>query len=246
MSIPVRKAPAPPKPVSASAPLAGLTPTTVETPEGPKAALVVEGTTPLPPPGAARRDELARRDDNLGERLAAIEASLGLDSSGVAKPLAEQPIDREIAAVYDHTRVINPVEGYAYYWANERAAHGIDVTTHRTHGYAVVQGDMPENPDDRDARNYRVVGDVVLMRITLDKFEALQARRQRARQAMLGSVDTNLNAMGHRMRGKINVSELNPHQLQRLATQAQAQQIAGAITERRFREGGVPGLTPGR
>lgn len=241
-----RQAPPPRVRKVEDAPLADMVSTTVETPEGPKKALVVAGTEPLPEPGVAREDELKRRNEDLTARLEALEAAMGIDSSGTSKPLPEQKVDRDIARVYDHTRVINPTPGYAYYWANERAAHGIDVTIHKTNKFEVVCGDMPENPDDRDVRGYRVVGDTILMRIPMELYEKWWAQQRALREHRLGSVDSSLMEMGNRMRGRINVTELNQFQLDRLARRAQAEQTAGAITEARLRSGGIPGLTPGR
>lgn len=252
MTTPPNRPPAPPRPVakapSEEAPLAGLTPTVVETPDGPKAALAVADSPPLPPPGQARRDELARRGDDLAERLAFLEQQLGIDSSGQQTPLMEHPIDRDIARVYDHTQVINPQPGRVYYWANERAAHGIDVTTHKTDGYKVVCGDDPENPEDRDVRGYRTIGDVLLMWIPQEKYDALMERRRRARNALKGSVDSGLmelDEMSRRRNLNVRVSELSPFMVERAAKAAAAQQLAGAITESRLRRGAVPGLARG-
>ena len=239
--------PPPPKPP-------GLVPTVIETPEGPKNALVVEGTEPLPPEGEARREILAERKDDLAARIAQLETEMGIDSSGARLPFpTEAEIDRDIARVYDHTSVINPQPGFAYYWANEKAAHGIDVTVHKAlrvkghpGSWVVVCGDMPENPDDRDVRNYRVIGDVILMRIPLATYEAWQEQQRLLGNHRRDSVDSQLVEMGDRMRGRINVSELNEFQLGRLAKRALARETAGAITQSRIRSGRVPGLTPGR
>lgn len=245
----MKRPPAPPKPVAPqpteAAPLAGLAPTVVDTPEGPKTALVVENTAPLPPPGDARREELDRRSEDLAARLEHIEKSLGLDSTGPTRPLAEQEVDRDIARVYDHTAVINPVPGRVYYWANEQSAHGIDVTLHKTDGYKVVCGDDPENPEDKDVRGYRRIGDVILMWIPVDRYEALMARREQARRALKGSVDAGLMQLHEaaQRRGQgVRIRELDSFMIQRAEKLAVAERTASAITDARLRQGRVPGL----
>lgn len=236
-----RLAPPPKRPAAAApSPTADMHVEQVATPEGPKAALVVDGTAPLPPAGDERREVLKQREDDLAARLARIESEMGIDSSGSQKPMT---VDRDIARVYDQTKVDNAVEGFVYYWANEQTAGGIDVRIHEIDGYEVVCGDMPEAPKTRDVRGYRRVGDTILMRCTFERAKLNWERDMRKRQHRRDSTTSRLEEMGERARGLINVTDLNPYMLQRLARQAAAKQMATSITTSRLKAGTHPGLT---
>jgi hypothetical protein len=71
--------------------------------------------------------------------------------------------------------VINPQPGYIY--AAERMG-GASGNTHLTRaqiaGYELVRGDDPENPSQRDASGFCVIGDVALMRIKEDTHKEIQ------------------------------------------------------------------------
>lgn len=238
-----------PPPGKPGRPLADTTPTGTVMVDGKMRKIIEVGPSALPPAGDARREELKRRDDDLAARLAKIEEALGFDNSaGPAVDIARIPIENEIASKFDYLKVTDAQPEFAYYWANEKAAHGLDMTAHQTMGYEIVCGDMPEARNTKDVRGYRVIGDVILMRTPLDNYLKLRQLDRQKRQMREDSVTATLQAMGDRWarRGIKVHQELNEYQMSRLARQSQAQQIARQQFNDMVRSGRVPNLQPGR
>ncbi len=79
---------------------------------------------------------------------------------------------------FDHTK-------YKYHYEH-LGANGSFVYGAQTLGYEVVRGDMPENPDLRDATGRCVLGDVVLMRMPLDVWDQLNQETEIERSRIRG------------------------------------------------------------
>lgn len=240
----------PPPPQRGKRPAAVMEPTgTVTDASGRVRNVIQVGPSELPPPGDARREELKRRDDDLGERLARIEEALGLDSSGGPQvDLRTYRVDNEIASKIDLVNVDNAQPEFHYYWANFASQHGLDVKLHEVMGYELVCGDMPEARKAKDELGRRRIGDTVLMRIPLDeKLKLDQLDRQRRMQREGGILST-LEGMSDRFgrRGVRFYPNLNEYQMGRAMRQAQAQQIARQQFNDMVRGGRAPGLPVGR
>lgn len=226
----------------------GMTPTHTVEVGGKTRNAIQAGPSELPPPGHERREELKRRDDDLQERLARIEAAMGLDNSaGPPVDISHFSISNEIASRFDMLKVTDAQPDYAYYWANFASQHGIDVSSHEVMGYEVVCGDMPEAKKCRDELGRRRIGDVILMRTPIDNYLELQQLDRWKRQQRQQNVEATLMAMGERYAGRgINVTRgLNPYQTQRAMQRAQAQQIARQQFNDLLRSGQVRGLQAG-
>jgi len=240
--------PAPPK-ARGRSPRADMVEATVEVGGTPRRALVPADTEPLPPPGDKRREVVAKRKDNLEERLARIEEEMGLDNSGgLHVEISRLHIANEIASKFDYLKVTNARPEFAYYWGNWSAAHGIDITAHQVDGWVVVAGDDPECTHCRDELGRRKIGDVILMRIPLDRCLELRQLDRLKRRMKSEGIDGALKEMGERgaKRGVILHDSLTPYQRQRAMAKAQAKQIAGQRMTSMLRTGRVRGLAASR
>lgn len=68
-------------------------------------------------------------------------------------------------------------EKYAYQ-AEYIGANGIFLWQSKSLGWETIRGDMPENPSMRDASGNCTMGDVVFMRMPLDRYNMLQGARK--------------------------------------------------------------------
>lgn len=129
------------------------------------------GTNNLPPAGYERKEELRKREDELQQKAEeAAEGVIAIDPSKL------EP-DREIQYKLHHgggvTEVTKAKPGWHYVWACDKQ-HGFDIVNKMRQGYEVVQGKDPEAQEYKDVDTKRRLGDTILMRIPLDKYEKIE------------------------------------------------------------------------
>lgn len=210
----------------------------------------------LPNAGFQRDEELAKRADNLEE--AAEKASeqrevYSFDPSKLEK-------DWDILSHMDELTVEPRTEGYEYVWCYEGMG-GREITKKARLGWIVVQSEMPECPSLKDARGYRKIGDVILMRIPIEKYNHLQQVAEYRRLMQQKGVEGALREMGEKYRSKgfivhddarnvsmggrggKNVMDV----MEGKAKREGAQRTAAKGVDSMLRSGTVPGIpTPGK
>lgn len=204
----------------------------------------------LPDAGHARDEELAKRADDLqwaAEKAEAEQEVYSFDPSKLKK-------DFDILQHLDELYVENAVPGYKYMWCYE-GQRGREIVKKTRLGWQVVQSDMPECPTLKDARGYRLIGDVILMRIPIDKFEELEAAQEYRRLLQQKGVEGALREMGEKYRDKgfivhedaRNVSvgrsgKTAMDVMEQKARQTGARQTAMKGVDNMLRSGTVPGI----
>lgn len=151
----------------------------------------------LPEAGWKRREELAERKDKLEQ--AAEEAGEQIERYAFDRKKVEP--EWEILQHMDELTVEPKVEGYNYVWCYEGLG-GRAITKKARLGWVVVQSDMPECPSLKDARGYRKIGDVILMRIPTEKFVKLKQYSEYKRLMQQKGVGAALREMGDKYRQK--------------------------------------------
>lgn len=195
---------------------------------------------PLPPAGDERREELARRTDEL--------AQLGEQAADANELHAISPsallLENEIVGKLDHLKVTDARPEYRYCWVNWRSLEGRMIQFKKSEGWELVAGDDPECAELRDELGQRKIGDTKLMKMRLDRWVELD-RQQRALRALRErGVDEALYELGEKYAGKgvIVHRNVDPKLMARMATRAAAQQIAGQRFNRMLQRGQVPGV----
>ena len=167
--------------------------------------IIPMGDSALPPPGDERREELAKRTDDLqeaGEKLADEQELYKVDPNAPAM----QP-DRELMNMFDPgtmsmLTVSNPQPGWRYAWANRVNQSGLQVMMKKYDGWQVVSGPDKEYIEHKSADGTRCIADVLLMKLPeaqgkkLDQREAIRQDRQQR------GVAAELEALGHKYRDK--------------------------------------------
>jgi hypothetical protein len=151
----------------------------------------------LEPAGWKREEQLAERTDKLEQ--AAEEASEEREM-GAVDPAKIRP-DWEILQHMDELDVSDAVPGYRYMWVYE-GLNGQMIVKKSRLGWVVVQGDNPECISLKDARNYRQIGDTILMRIPEDRFEKLEQAQEYRRLMQQKGIEGALREMGDKYRSK--------------------------------------------
>ena len=151
---------------------------------------------PLPPAGDARREELSRRRDELQQQL----GELPVEGARI-DPRVLKTVEPELAQYFNAMEVSNPDPAHKYFWVYTGQQQQ-RVKWKLSQGAEVVQGDMPECLELRGlgADTTRRVGDVILMRMRLDRWKLLQRHREKVTRAQREGVETALRDMGDRYR----------------------------------------------
>ncbi len=204
--------------------------------------------TGLPDAGHSRDEELLRRTDTLEQKADELEAKLEItkmDSKNF------EP-DREILKHYKDgdLPVSNKDDNYVYCWVYRDPYNrlgGRQVMQKKVQGWEVISGDMKESYENRDVNGYRIVGDVLLMRIRLDRYMKIIKERDENNVRRREGITSNLEekAMEARRRGMgVTVhTKVSDSELKRLGNVAQAQQIAKTQTDEWLRsDKGMPGV----
>ena len=166
----------------------------------------------LPPAGHTRDELLRRRSDDLEAQAAEQFAN-----SGAIDP-AKLKIDREAAYIHERTdgyEVKNAVPGYIYCWVREDKP-GNQVQWARSKRvkmpdgdwaalWEVVQGDMPECPDERDVRGYRKIIDCILMRARAERYRQYQIQQEEIKQLREHGTSEGLQDLADKSRGLVKV-----------------------------------------
>lgn len=133
--------------------------------------------------GYKRREQLARRLDNLNQVAEKLSEDTGIYKIDTNKLKDEPEILKHLNFNNFTFEVDNPVEGYCYLWERDnhnsiayrkQQARSLLGAGHA--GWEVVNRDMPEAPELLHVDGSRKIGDVVLMRIKRDSYELIQKR----------------------------------------------------------------------
>jgi hypothetical protein len=229
--------------------------------------------TNLPPAGDARRDELKRRSDQLRAAADQLAQAAGVEAIDLSKVQPENEIAQHFDPLSGMLAVTNRLPEYEYRWeqADIRNQFGNTwVTTAKALGWEIVSGPMPESMEHRAVDSTRRVGDVILMRIRKERYDALMARQRRINIARSEGVGVQLLEQAER--AGVPLHDLtSPSAPAHLVQHAQAQleagraaraayvrhtpqarsmrgaaasEIASRKLDRMIRGGTVPGLTP--
>jgi gas vesicle protein len=146
-----------------------------------------EPSTPLPPAGDERKEELKKREDVLQEKAEQIS-----DKNEVyaINPDAMK-VDNELAQFWDAEDgtmlgVTDPIPGRAYNWANHSSQHGVDVKRKMSRGWKVVSGNDPECTAARGADGTRRIGDLMLMWMPVELSERIKERDKAKAEKIYG------------------------------------------------------------
>lgn len=200
----------------------------------------------LPDPGYARREELKRRDDTLAQEAEEQAAKTGI---GTIDPEA-LTLESELVSQMDELHVTNAQPGYRYCWVNYDApssARGLMVKRKLAQrGWEIVCGDMPEAIEVKDVTGNRRIGDVILMRITEQRFQQLQAQEDAIARRMENSSHSTLQELGEKYRNRgvvIHVPEtMNPALLKRMEAHARGAVAAQQKLDQSLRDGTIEGV----
>ena len=150
-----------------------------------------EITPDLPSAGHARDEELKKRTDNLD--AAAEFMSDDQEIYGVDPKAFEE--DREILAHLDELHIADALPDHHYLWAYF-GMNGRVVWQRKRDGWKVVSGNDPEAPELKDADGLRKIGDCLLMKIPLERYNQLQAEREKRRVSQQLGIDARLIELG--------------------------------------------------
>lgn len=201
-------------------------------------------TPKLPPAGHSRNEELRRRADALEEQAAEQFADVEAIDPDKLK------LDREVAYIHQRTdgyEVKDAVPGYVYCWVREDKP-GSQVQWKRSQRvqmpdgdwaplWEVVQSDMPECPNERDARGYRKIVDCILMRARADRYRAYQLAEDARRRHMERGTSEGMEDLAAKSRGLVRV--FSEHEMSKRTTldRAMAAGFARDQFTKKLREG---------
>lgn len=196
---------------------------------------------PLPDAGDERREVLRERADNLEEAAEALG-----DDYGAIDP-SKLEIENEIAQhfnEFNELAVSDPQTGYHYSWTY-RGRNGFFIKWKQARDWEVVHGAMPECMEHKAVDGTRQIGDVLLMRIRVEKHRKWQRYDEERGQAMMEASAAQLEEMARKYAGRgvtlhTNLDENNPH-LKRAMDRAHQRSLATRRVDGMIRAGTVPG-----
>lgn len=207
---------------------------------------------PLPPAGDARRDELARRADELQEQA----ETAGI-VGGKIDPKAFK-LDRDIARsiMNNELEISGALPDYRYCWPwtgqqgfqvkTKLARRARDESGALVPTWEVVNGDMPEAVECKQADGTRRVGDTLLMRCKKHLAEQLDAQDEAIRLRREASINEPLEELARKYPKLVRVhTDLNDPTLQAGLRRSAARGIAAQQFNTAIREGAVPGMPAG-
>ncbi|MFA5234443.1 MAG: hypothetical protein WC390_08605 [Sulfurimonas sp.] len=199
--------------------------------------------TKLPPPGAARNEELAKRTDALQEAIETkMPEMVSLDPSKL------EP-DRELQYAmqeFSMHEVSDKLPGWKYTWVYS-GQHGTEITMKKTYGWIVVQGNDVEAKELEHVDTTRRLGDCILMRIPEAKYKKLMEYEDYVRKLKSSAGDQELQDAAQKLGLQASFNE--PRIIQRFGGGTPAQRIVmqgGGPVDRMLKEGTVPGMEIGR
>jgi len=212
----------------------------------------------LPPPGAARQEELSRRTDQLAEAAESQSVEVGKIPESALAP--DREIRRDISRGYMEVGINHPI--YKFKWVNYASLNGqmvwqaksqkwkiANLDTFREIPYSDQANDIEMVQDMLRADNTIRVGDVLLMHIRIDQYEQnRQAEQEKIRRQQFG-YESDVYDLAEKYPTVFkNVSTdenptLDPRTQQLIDRRRGAGKAAlNAIGEQMKRPGGVPGI----
>jgi hypothetical protein len=201
----------------------------------------------LPPPGFARDEELARRKDALEER---IEDPSTPEIYPVDPGILEE--DREILhKSFDQQmlEISNKQPGYMYCWTYY-GLNGHMVYAKKSLGWRVVTASDPECSEHKEADGTRRIGDVLLMRIPIERFNQIEEEQAKRRQAQELGVHSRLSELADKARSHgikihqdLSTVKVGPDTLMDVVEKRSgAKEAALKTIDKKLRDGSVPGM----
>lgn len=153
----------------------------------------------LAPAGYKRDEQLARRQDDLDERLDSAE-----EDTGVYKvdPKAFEE-DREILYKSIDQQMIDVTsrqKGFVYAWVYYGQS-GQMVWAKKALGWRTVTGDDPECKEHREADGTRRIGDTLLMKVPYERWLQLEEDAVRRKDKQYDGITSRLRDLAERGRG---------------------------------------------
>ncbi len=204
---------------------------------------------PLAPAGTKRREQKAKRADQLEEQVETVAAALDMEAVDVNK------LDRdlEILSQIDGLQVSNQKLDRAYCWVQAKHPEsnpGLEIEKKRIEGWKVVKGD-PDDGGDSEGWEHagpdgiRRLGDVILMWMPKSRKQLIDDHRA---LKVLDRSGKDVQALKEQVlketKGAIRLvesGEMSQEQLSRLDRIATAKKMAGKEVDKRVREGTMPG-----
>lgn len=204
----------------------------------------IDPTTGLPPAGHARNEELQVRHDNLQQQAEKISAEhFSIQNPNVFAPEREL---QDLIKTRDALTVTNPQPGYAYAWVYT-GLQGQMIWDKKAKHWETVQGIDPESREYLYTDTSRRIGDVMLMRITLDLYFLEEKKNAEKTLKVEESITSDLYMLEAKSQGRFKVhvdQETNPYLpgMQSGAPSHGAKQVALKHLDGQIRRGTVPGL----
>ena len=202
----------------------------------------------LEPAGYKRDEQLARRKDDLEQRIEEKESEgvvhrMDPDAFKEDREILYKSIDQKMIEVTDAQP--NYVYCWTYYGGNSAM-----VWAKKALGWEVVSGDMPECRGNLEADGTRRIGDTLLMRIPREGYEQLRARQELAAARQHDAVGSRLKELGERARGyglkvheDLSTVQVGPNTLMDVVEKrSAAEKVAMKHIDKKLREGTVPGV----
>jgi hypothetical protein len=204
----------------------------------------------LPDPGYAREEELRQRNDALTEQAETMSAEREVYAMQGTEAFEPDP---EILRHFEQGNlpVSNASKAYRYCWVqrdpNNRYGN-MHIMRKKVEGWELVVHDMPEAREHKFVDGTRVVGDVALMRIRLDRWLLLERqairRRNRRVQRNYDAIHNEAERANSAAGGKLVdvVENADEATLQRLQRKSDALKMTQNYTDKLVREGKMPGV----
>lgn len=196
--------------------------------------------TTLPPAGHQRTETLKKRQDKLDEKAETQAAQL---QTGTIDPEVLKA-ERELMNQMDSTLVTNADPGYHYTWVNFQSYHGWAVKSKLAfRGWEVVSGEMKEAVECRQVDGTRKLGDVLLMRISIDRYNILQALEAEDRNKFNQTPTSSLSALADKYRDKGLILRVNDSRdLKTMEARHRGAMAATEQFDKSLRDGSIPGV----
>lgn len=213
----------------------------------------------LPPAGHERREVLKRRDDALQRAIEANAAKIimgKLDANMLE-------LDNDISSRISYMNVTNADPNYKYAWISKNN-YGTHIRRLELLGWRKVQGDDPECLELKGSEGSRAGtgtpdttrqnGDVILMKIPLDRYIAIQAREHARTIQLHQSSASELLSLADRYRKFVKLRTVEgaenmgenfegpPIQPRQFSANPYARRAALEKLDQHLRAGNVPGM----
>lgn len=206
------------------------------------------GTDVLPPPGHARREVLAQRQDKLeesAEQKAAADHAERIDPSQIE-------VDEEIMRLLamgsgtDGLAIDKPQPGRHYCWASMRH-NGLSIQAKVALGYRAVSGTDPECEMYRQADGTRVIADAILMWIPEARYRAIKFAQAKRAALIDGASERDVRELADKHGVRIYRHDEMPERLvEATGKRLLALDVAARKRDTMLREGSMPGVPAGR